>query len=194
MKKDNLFVPALILCLICLVTTGLLALTFSVTQAARDEQAMITANANRKQLMPEAATFEPAKNLEAAALEFPGLLEAYTAKDAGGNDLGCLLVSESRGYGNQVPVMLAIDLTGKITGLKILENDETPGLGKKVEQVSFYGQFQNQNTGKDFSVKSTDSDHTKIDAVSGATISSRAVTEAVNIAVQYYRKSMTEVK
>ncbi len=193
MRKDSLMMPVIILSLICLITTGLLSLTFSVTLEAREMQAELAANANRQQLFPNASSFEADPGLEAAAADFPGLAEAYTAKDASGKVVGFLFVSSYQGYSSAVPVMLAIGPDGKIAGIKILANDETPGLGKKVEQVSFYGQFQNMDTGRKFSVKATDSDSTLIDAVAGATISSRAVTEAVNIAVSYFRKFMTEV-
>ena len=194
MRKDNLMTPVIILSLICLITTGLLSLTFSVTLEAREMQAELAANANRQQLFPEAASFEADPGLVAAAADFPGLSEAYTAKDASGTVAGFLFVSSYQGYSSAVPVMLAISPDGMIAGIKILANDETPGLGKKVEQASFYRQFLNMDTSKNFSVKATDSGSKIIDAVAGATISSRAVTEAVNVAVSYYRKFMTEVK
>lgn len=194
MRKDNLISPIIILSLICLITTGLLSLTYSITKEPRRIQADLTANANRQQLFPQGRTFAADTRLAAAAAEYPGLAEAYTVRNTADQTIGYLLVSSYQGYGGAVPVMLAVNTGGSISGLKILTNDETPGLGKKVEQESFYKQFQNQSISRDFSVKAKDSGRTVIDAVSGATISSRAVTEAVNIAVRYCRQNMMEVK
>lgn len=190
MPKSDSFMPAILLCIICLVTTGLVALTFVSTQTARDEQAAITANANRRLLCPDAAGFEPL-DLGAAELE-AGLIEAYTALDADGGTLAWLFVAQAKGYGGQLPVMLAIDATGHVSGLKILDNDETPGLGKKVSGLAFYGQFIGQAADSEFSVKPS-GEQIGIDAVAGATISSRAVANAVNTAIGYYSKISSEV-
>jgi electron transport complex protein RnfG len=69
----------------------------------------------------------------------------------------------------------------------VLSNDETPGLGKKVEQNTFLRQFVNRAADKLFALKVESSKQLPIDAVSGATISSRAVTESVNIAVRFFQ-------
>lgn len=190
MLKNNQFLPAILLCIICLVTTGLVSLTFVSTQAAREEQAAITANANRRLLCPEAASFEPMDLSDAEHAS--GLLEAYTALSSDGKPLAWLFVAQSKGYGGMLPVMLAVNTAGEISGLKILDNDETPGLGKKVAGQSFFGQFVNQPASGEFSVKPT-GDQIGIDAVAGATISSRAVANAVNTAVEYFQLLQTEV-
>jgi electron transport complex protein RnfG len=174
--------PAVILCVICLITTGLLSLTYELTREERDRQAEAAANANRLALYPQAATFE--------AIDTPlpeGLLEATEAKAADGSLIGYLFLGTKRGYGGQVPVMVAIDSGGTIIGVRVLSNDETPGLGKKVEQDTFLRQFVNQAADKQFALKVENSKQLPIDAVSGATISSRAVTESVNIALRFFQ-------
>jgi len=190
MQKNSLFLPAILLCIICLVTTGLVSLTYVTTQVARDEQAAIAANANRRLLCPEAVSFEPLE-LGVAEIE-AGLTEAYTAEDAEGQPLAWLFVAQAKGYGGQLPIMLAVDTDGLISGLKVLDNNETPGLGKKVANESFFRQFVGQGTVSDFSVKPS-GDQIGIDAVAGATISSRAVANAVNTAVNYFQQMQTEV-
>ncbi|HBP37406.1 MAG TPA: hypothetical protein DD640_01435 [Clostridiales bacterium] len=192
MPKHNLFLPAVILCLICLATTGLVALTYSITLDARNEQAVITANANRKLLFPEAADFAEIENIDPSS--FAGLVDAYQVLDAGGNAQGYLVTAEYRGYGGDVQVLIAYGTDGKILRLKVLSNDETPGLGKKVESDSFLSQFVGQGAGQKFSIKPQESGSYIIDAVSGATISSRAVTEAANIATGFIEQIISEVK
>ncbi|HAL74782.1 MAG TPA: hypothetical protein DCM45_06815 [Clostridiales bacterium] len=191
MQKNSLIMPAIMLCIICLVTTGLVALTFVSTQAARDEQAAITANANRRQLCPEAVSFEEIQlNDEQVAA---GLTEAFTAMSADGQAIAWLIGAQSKGYGGPVPVLAVIGLDGKIDGLKILDNSETPGLGKKVAGQSFFGQFLAQDVKSVFSVKTATDSQVRIDAVTGATISSRAVTNAVNLILSFYQQQITEV-
>jgi electron transport complex protein RnfG len=192
MLKNNLMLPAIILCLICLITTGLVALTYTMTLDARNEQAVIAANANRRLLCPDAATFDVITLT--ADQQKTGLVEAYTAKDAGGRALAWLFVAQAKGYAGQVPVTLAINTDGQITGLKILNNNETPGLGKKVADLSFYGQFIGKTAGPEFAVKNATASQQLIDAVTGATISSRAATKAINAAADFYRQNIKEVK
>jgi Na+-translocating ferredoxin:NAD+ oxidoreductase subunit G len=192
MPKNSLYWPAIILCLICLVTTGLVALTYSITLEARTEQAEIAANANRKLLFPDAAEFAAIENADLT--QFTGLVEAFRVQDAGGGIQGYLIMARYRGYGGYVPVLLAFSPEGRIVRLKVLTNEETPGLGKKVENALFLKQFVGRGTDKPFSVRPQDSGSYIIDAVSGATISSRAVTNAVNIAAGFIRKTVLEVK
>ncbi len=107
MQKNNWILPAVYLFLICLITTGLVALTFSLTREARDLQEEISANANRRLIVPQAVAFTEVQLDPGAAAD--GLIEAYRAIDEDGETIAWLLVAGTRGYGGQVPVMLAID-------------------------------------------------------------------------------------
>lgn len=193
MSKDNGFMPAIILTVIVLVTTGLLALTSGLTQAARDQQAVTAANANRQAIYPGAGAFEPI-DLAAYAAEYPGVKEAFAVRDAQGGLIGYLYLSAFRGYANNVPVLVAIDPKGKITKAMVLENDETPGLGKKVAAAPFIGQFTGLDATKVYTVKPNETDKILIDSVAGATISSNAVTRAVNLATALHQLVASEVK
>ena len=192
MQKNSLIMPAIMLCIICLITTGLVAATFVSTQAARDEQAAITANANRRELCPDAASFEAIELTDEQ--QDSGLTEAFTALDADGKVIAWLINAQAKGYGGQVPVLAVIDPDGTISGLKILNNNETPGLGKKVANASFYSQFINQSAISEFVVKNASGNQILIDAIAGATISSKAVTSAVNLAGSLYEQINAEVK
>lgn len=186
MLKPNVIMPAIILCLICLVTTGLLALTYDLTKAERDRQVEIAANANRLAMYPDAASFE-SLDLTPVSASADGLTEAYRVLDSGGGILGYLFVSQKRGYAGQVPVILAVGPTGLITGARVLSNEETPGLGKKVANEPFIGQFIGKPAGSGFTLKSAGAGEQAVDAIAGATISSRAVTEAINTAIRFYQ-------
>lgn len=180
MSNLKIFRPAIILCLICLITTGLISLTYELTREERELQAENAANTNRLALFPKAEEFLPMDLPEPAP---EGLLEVLMVKASDGSLLGYLISASKRGYGGQVPVMVAVSPDGVILGVRVLDNDETPGLGKKVEQNQFLNQFVNKSVQKPFALSIQSGDFQPIDAISGATISSRAVTEAVNMAV-----------
>jgi len=185
MPNPKSFMPAVILCVICLVTTGLLSMTYELTREERDRQKEIAANANRLALFPEAASFAAVDLADPLPAD---LLEATLAKTADGSLMGYLFVGTRRGYGGQVPVMIAIDEAGTIVGVRVMSNEETPGLGKKVEQSAFLSQFVSYKADVLFALKVENNQQIPIDAISGATISSRAVTESVNTAVRFFQE------
>lgn len=90
----------------------------------------------------------------------------------------------NRGFGGKMEIMVGFTLDGNISGYKLIEHKETPGLGTKVADKSFADQFKGLNPDKvDFRVKKDGGD---IDAVTAATISSRAVIDAIKRAYDAY--------
>ena len=84
--------------------------------------------------------------------------------------------------------MSAFDLNGELLGVLVQSNEETPGLGKKVEAAVFTDQFAGRNAESHFTTEAASgANDVSIDAVSGATISSAAVADAVNQACEIYR-------
>ena len=163
----------LILGIICLAATLVLAFTYEVTKPIiaaemhREEQEAL------KSIMPEADLFKPGT---AGGIEY---FEALKGPALVGY---CLKVTGS-GYGGYMRIIAGIDTGGVIKGLRILEHQETPGLGSKINETRpgesepyFLKQFKSKNA-RTVSVKSG------IDAITGATISSTAVTDAINKAV-----------
>ena len=72
---------------------------------------------------------------------------------------------------------------GTITGIEFLEINDTPGLGLKAKEPAFKDQFTGKNAQSLSVTKSGNADDTQINAISGATITSRATTNAVNAAL-----------
>lgn len=166
--------PIVVLGSICLVTSALLAVTNEATAPIIKENTIKVANAARAELLPSADKFTLQEALATDAVP-----EVYKAD----NDTGYVMTAQAKGYGGQVPVMLAFDAEGKIAAVKFLDNDETPGLGQKVKNPAFAQQFSGMDS-KNFALSD-------IDAVSGATISSAAAATAVNSAISLYN---TEIK
>ena len=90
------------------------------------------------------------------------------------------------GYSGRIDLILGLDELGKISGLYVLKHLETPGLGSKIGETKFKKQFLGKNlTNYKFSVKKDGGD---VDAISGATISSRAVSNAIKQGFSKFKK------
>ncbi|BAS29245.1 FMN-binding protein [Limnochorda pilosa] len=125
-----------------------------------------------KQVFPEAADFQPVEPEKPLpdAVEEP----VYEALDAGGNVLG--VVYNVMGQGSQGLVKLAVGLEpkeGQVAGVAVLEHTETAGLGSRIEEPSFRDQFRGKSVVDAFQVGKD------VDGITGATVSSRAVANAV---------------
>lgn len=165
--------PALTLFVICLVVTALLAGTNLLTKDQIAKQALLTAEESRKVVLADADAFE--------------VSGGYYTGTAGGTVVGYVFETEAKGYGGTVKVMTGISADGKITGVVILEHGETPGLGANAERASFTDQYkQTAPEGGVTLVKNKAPAEGEVEALTGATITSRAVTNAVNAAIEQY--------
>ena len=106
-----------------------------------------------------------------------------------GGDAGYVItVTDGEGYGGDIQVVVGITSDGTVSGISFLSISETAGLGMNATNESFYGQYVGVQTEK-FAVSKEGGDGEPIDAISGATITSRAVTGAVNTALAYFQNA-----
>lgn len=179
-KFKDIFVPTLALFVICIVVAFLLAATNELTKGPIAEVQAETAAQAMKQVCPEAESFEGAQGLES---------ETYRGFDSEGNLVGYAVNVTEKGYGGDLEVMVGISTDGQVTGVEILTCNETPGLGANCTKSEFTDQYKQTipESGEFTVVKDgTGADGGRIDALTGATITSKAVTEAVNRAVEIY--------
>jgi electron transport complex protein RnfG len=99
---------------------------------------------------------------------------ADNAKTAPG---GYVFIAKGKGYSSVIETMVGVGKDGKIAGVKVIFQQETPGLGTRIMEVRFYCQFKGKSTEDNIKVRK---DGGTIDAVTGATISPRAVTDSIN--------------
>ena len=93
---------------------------------------------------------------------------------------GYVVLTDARGYSGPITVMFGVASSdGAVTGLKVLNHTETPGLGAKITKTGFRDQFKNKRLDQ-IQLRKDNPGSGEIDAVTGATISSRAVTRAVH--------------
>ena len=150
-----------------------LGATNMVTSGPIAQQAVVAADAARRSVLPTAETFT-----ELTASE--GLLNAYAGYDAAGKLTGKTGTIVTKGYGGEIEITVGIDQNGAVTGVSIGGSSfaETAGLGARAKEPWFAEQF----IGKASPIAIV-KDGGEIDAITSATITSRAVTNAVDDAV-----------
>ena len=117
------------------------------------------------------------------------LNEVVYAFDKEGKELGMIItVTDKEGYGGNIKMTVGIDMEGTITGLEILEISETAGLGMKATDKSFREQYVGINADEVVYTKSGKTEANEIDAISSATITTKAVTDGVNGAITIYKE------
>ena len=157
------------LSVICILITAALAVTNGVT-APIIEQATLLAQENaRKELVPDATGFEKVEGI---------LVENVSEVYVSDND-HAVITASAKGYGGPVVVMVAFTPEDTIRRIKVTQQTETQGLGSKIVSDP---NFQASFTG----LSAEPIELTDVDAISGATRSSKAVTAAVNAAIEAY--------
>jgi len=177
LNAKTVLAPAAILLVICVIVSAALAGTNLLTRDRIAEAQAQKAEESRMVVLPGAETFEEADG-------------CYIGKD-GGADVGYVFETEGKGYGGSVKVMTGISTDGEITGVVILSHAETPGLGANAEKADFRDQYKQPvpDTGSIEVVKFQTPAEGQIEAMTGATITSTAVTNAVNAAIEQYTQA-----
>lgn len=196
-KSGNTLIhDTICLFIITLVSGVLLGAVYMITKqpiADAEEKAKKEAYAA---VYPD-ANFSSDDEINSKLEAFQADLAAGTTKTESGSDLSDVVISEvmvsdkggyvvtvsGKGYGGAVKMALAIDGDGKIIGIQITDcTNETPGLGQNSSNEAWNGQYKDKTTADEVKV---DKDGGDISAISGATITSRAVTRAVNGALLF---------
>ena len=184
----------IILLIICAAASGLLAAMNLLTKGKIEAQAMAEQSRALKEVLPEAVDFEP--------MTREGKVDYYKGLDAAGVMRGIAFMAEGKGYSSVIVTAVGMALDGKITAIKILSQNETPGLGSRVQEVksdvtlfdAIAGKketaaapwFQEQFAGKNAA------ELAGVDAISGATVSSRAVMESIKEKAENILKSLVD--
>ena len=180
--KSSLKNMVLVLGTITLISSACVGLVYMITEkpiASAKEQAVNDALA---QVLP---TYE---NIESETSESDGLqIKTYTALNAG-EVVGYAIESASKsGFGGTIRLMVGFDKAGKIININVLEQKETPGLGTKMcdAENPLLASFKEKSAAEvTMKVRKDGGD---VDALTAATISSRAYTEAVARAYEAYK-------
>ena len=187
MKK--ILKDAFALLMITLVAGILLGFVYSITKEPIAQQEQLTKERSCQEVFADAATFEndtddleaAAAAMKAAGYEVQTLSEILVAKDDSGSTLGYVLsLVDPEGYGGDISFMMGIRLDGTLNGISILSISETAGLGMNADTDAFKSQFANKKVEKFTFTKTGSTSDSEIDALSGATITTTAMTNGVN--------------
>lgn len=182
MKKLNvkeILIPTVALLVICLVATALLAGTNSITKEKIAINAVETEKASRMLVLPQGSEYGEVTVLENG-------LTYCVGTDESGEEVGYVFTAGAKGYGGTVSVMVGLDMNGTITGVEILSHSETPGLGANAVKPDFKNRFIGKSG--QLIVYKNSNDGQNIQAITAATITSKAVTSAVNAVTAAYQE------
>ncbi len=164
-------ITGLILGVVYEITAG----PIQLTQARLKNEALAGA-------LPEADSFEVMELIPDAS---PVLTEVQRAK-SGADGVGYCITVVPKGYAGPIEIVVGVTKDGALRAIRILNQSETPGLGAKAPAPAFSGQFADKSVERLTIVKAPPSAPDQIQAISGATITSNAVTSGVNAALEYW--------
>jgi len=152
-----------ILALICVAAAGLLATVNSFTRSKIIEQLQQEERAALKEVMPNAVKFNEVRNDKGEEVLY------YKAFDNQDKLIGFVFKASSKGYSSVIETLAGILLDDRISAIKVISQNETPGLGVRITEKKFTDQFKSKNS----------LDLSGVETIAGATISSRAVINSV---------------
>lgn len=207
MNKKNDFTALLkdagILAAITIIAGILLGLVYGVTKEPIRVQEQLALESACKEVFAAATSFEDCDydldkaNALMASGGYSGVSMSDTVRaalDGNGNVIGYVLtVTSHEGYGGDIQFTMGIQKDGTLNGISILNISETAGLGMRAEEV-LKPQFVNKNVEKFEYTKTGALYDNQIDAISGATITTKAVTNAVNGGLYYFVNMLKEVE
>jgi Na+-translocating ferredoxin:NAD+ oxidoreductase subunit G len=187
-KRTNYLQQAWLVLLLGFVYGGALA-GVQTTLAPRIEANKLQETLNVIPNLVAGAVSEQSETLSIEASD--GRIErVYRTRDAAGKHNGWVLAASGQGFADKIEVLIGLDdrLT-TITGIYVLDQKETPGLGDYIREASFLDRFRNKPTARPLSVvKTSPQPPLEIQALSGATVSSWAVCDIVNQAIARLRE------
>ncbi len=197
---NNIVKNTLILTSVTVVSGLLLGVVYDITK-----EPIAAAQENTKQeayrsVLAEASSFETMEDFDAsdalALLQENGyasdeITEVAEGVDESGETVGYVInVMSHEAYDGDLEISVGIADDGTVKGIEMLSISETAGLGMKADEADFRDQFKDKKVERFSYTKSGESGDDKIDAISGATITTNAVTNAVDSALVYFQNEL----
>lgn len=201
-SKSGFMKDALVLFAITLISGLCLGVVYDITKGPIEQATIDKNNSTYQEVLSVANSFAKVEGSDqkVAELAASGELGSFggvaiesvlEGKDASGAVVGHVINSMSNdSYGGAVRISVGFDSEGAITGVGIREINDTPGLGLKAKEADFRDQYVGKNADVLTVTKMGASADNEIDAISGATLTSNAVTNSVNAALYYLHNCM----
>ena len=172
--------PALALFTIAAVATTLLILVQNLTSEPIENQRRRTQENGMMAVLPETSQFNK------ISLQESGNIHSVYEGVSGGETIGYVVELSPSGYSGPINILVGIStLKNEISGMRVIRHSETPGLGALIVREDFFRRFDNRRLVPLRVVTATPGEN-DIEALSGATISTRAITNAVNEAIEWF--------
>lgn len=180
----------LILFIITFVAAALLGFANEVTSDLIAQVQEQESNKARQEVLSSAKNFEPLdeSTFNTIVSENNKVKEVYIGKDSNNELVGYTVKTIASGYGGDIEIITGISVDGNITGMKVVSHSETPGLGANSQKPEFQNQFVGKTASSKIYVVKTAPKDNEIQAISGATITSNAVSNGVNVAIDVFNK------
>ena len=159
-----------VLLLITVVVAGLLGVVNQLTADKIAENTAKKANSAMEAVLPS-------PSYEKLDITKDGITEAYKAEN------GYVVRLNAGGFGGAIDMMVGVSLEGTVTGISVIAHSETASLGAECTRPDWQSQFVGASDGLQVT-----KDGGTIDALTGATVTSRGVVDAVNRAVEFVKE------
>ena len=200
-NKSTIIKDALALFAITLVSGLALGFVVQLTKPVIEANELAATTKAYRAIYTDAADFQLSDSLKGSLDDSANILassntegtaitDAFEALDASGNVIGYVMsVTSSKGFGGEIKASLGVTLEGEVTGIEFLTLAETAGLGMKAEEPEFSNQYVGKVVDRFTVVKDGASSDDQINSISGATVTSIAVTNIVNAGL-YFAKTV----
>jgi len=203
MSKGGFMKDALILFAITLIAGACLGGVYEITKGPIEAANLAAKEEAFRTVLPDADSFKlddytgalEKANTDASGLGFGNVSveECATGLDGSGAALGYVVTTTSKdGYGGDITVSVGITADGEVKGIEFLTIGETAGLGMNATQPEWKAQYAGKTVEQFTVTESGASSDEEIDAISGATITSNAVTGAVNLALYFVNNCVAQ--
>lgn len=197
--SNKIIKDAMALTLITLVAGAALGAVHGITKEPIARQEALTKAEAYKEVFEEANDYSTVEmtdelagqlrdSLDSEGYQAQSIDEIVEAVDGSGASLGYIItVISSEGYGGDIKFTMGVQSGGTMNGISILSISETAGLGMRANTDEFKSQFVGKNTDKLVYTKNGASADNEIDALSGATVTTNAMTNGVNAGLCAFR-------
>ena len=178
--------PGLLLFVIAAVSTASLALTHNLTLEPIANQRRRTQERTLQAVMPQATAFRIFS--EESSGSIVRIFECLDGEDI----IGYVAELASDGYSGSISMMVGFSKAeNALTGMRIMKHSETPGLGDLAAKEQFYRGFDGRAL-EPLRVAKGTAGNNEIQAITAATITTRAVVDAVNEAIEWFKGGIND--
>lgn len=171
--------PVVVLTSICFIVAACLVTTNYFTKPVIEEMNARIKNQASQSVLPGADTFTKIEGFDEEILNLGGV-DAYRAD----NGAGIVVTVSSKGFGGQMELIVGYNPEGTVTGVQVLSASETPGVGSNALTEEYLSQYINLTGQASFDGAEGEN---QVDAVSGATVTSKAVLKGMNTAEKIFQ-------